>query len=97
MIYKELLDYDIKAYVYEPNADKGEVKREYGIPLIETIEEYKPYDAVIAAVNHESFAETIDLQSIKLIQNDGCPVLIDVKGLYNKKDAVSQGFIYWQL
>ncbi len=65
--------------------------------MIESIEDYKPYDAVIAAVNHDSFAETIDLQSIKHIQNAGFPVLIDVKGLYNKKDAISQGFIYWQL
>ena len=96
-IYKELLDYDIKAYVYEPNADKEEVKRGYGIPLIETTEDYKPYDAVIAAVNHESFAEAIDLQSIKHIQNDSSPVLIDVKGLYNKEDAISQDFIYWRL
>ena len=83
-IYKELLDYDIKAYVYEPKADKEEVKREYGIPLIETIDDYKPYDAVIGAVNHELFADTIDLERVRLIQNDGSPVLIDVKGLYNQ-------------
>ena len=96
-IYKELLDYDIKAYVYEPNADKEEVKREYGISLIETIDDCKPYDAVIAAVNHELFTDTIDLERVRLIQNDGSPVLIDVKGLYDKKDAIRQGFIYWQL
>ena len=96
-IYKELLDYGIEAYVYEPNADKEEVTKEYGISLLESIDDCKPYDAAVAAVKHESFIESIDLERIKLIQNDACPVLIDVRGLYNKKDAISQGFIYWQL
>ncbi len=80
-----------------PNADKEEITKEYDISLLESIDDCKPYDAVVVAVKHESFAETINLERVKLIQNNACPVLIDVRGLYNRKDAIKQGFIYWQL
>mgnify|MGYP000495020015 CR=1 FL=1 len=39
--------------VYDPHADKHEVKEEYGIDLIESISER--YNAIILAVSHKEF------------------------------------------
>jgi UDP-N-acetyl-D-galactosamine dehydrogenase len=31
------------------------------------------------------------------MENGDPPVLIDIKGMYNRKKAVSEGFLYWRL
>jgi UDP-N-acetyl-D-galactosamine dehydrogenase len=53
-IYKELSTYNTHIDVYDPWANKGEVKVEYGIDLIENFEQ-KKYDAIILAVAHTEF------------------------------------------
>ena len=52
-IYNELLQYGIKVDIYDPHANKHEVKEEYKITLIDQIE--KNYDAIILAVSHHEF------------------------------------------
>ena len=50
-IVKELIDFNMAVDVYDSWASKEEVKHEYGIDLINTLEDGK-YDAVILAVDH---------------------------------------------
>jgi UDP-N-acetyl-D-galactosamine dehydrogenase len=61
-IYKELNQFGLAVDVYDPYADKHEVKEEYQIQLIDNIE--KQYDAVILAVSHEKFLN-IDYKALK--------------------------------
>jgi UDP-N-acetyl-D-galactosamine dehydrogenase len=97
-IYNELREYGIEVYVYDPHAYPEEVKKEYGIELVEDIDKYKPYDAVVVAVRHRQFIESFSLEKHKeLMENGDPPVLIDIKGMYNRKKAVSEGFLYWRL
>ena len=97
-VHNELKEYGIDVYVYDPFAYPEEVKEEYGIELIDDIQEYVPYDAVVVAVKHRPFVEELDFKEYKkLMNNTDKPVLIDIKGLYNKNKAIKEGFQYWRL
>ncbi len=90
-IYKELKSYGIQEIdVYDPNADKNEVEEEYGIKLINAIE--NSYNIVIFAVAHKIF-KSFNLEKLKSITKPNA-VIIDVKGTMKK---YSQEFIYWSL
>ncbi|MEZ0322721.1 MAG: UDP binding domain-containing protein [Hydrogenothermaceae bacterium] len=95
-IYKELKEYGVEVFINDPFAYPEEVKHEYNIDLLTDIESQKPYDAVIVAVKHRPFIEEMDFKKYKGIMNTN-PVLIDVKGIYNKEKAEKEGFIYWRL
>ncbi len=95
-IYNELREYDIEVFVFDPYAYKEEVKEEYGVDLIENIKSYTPYDGFVVAVKHKYFIENFDLDWFVPLSN-GKVVLIDVKGIYDKKMALKKGFLYWRL
>ncbi|MDM7274252.1 MAG: nucleotide sugar dehydrogenase [Sulfurihydrogenibium azorense] len=97
-VYNELKEYGVEVYIYDPYAYPDEVKHEYGIELLDNIEKHTPYDAVIVAVKHKPFIEELDFKQYKkLMNNGGIPILIDVKGIYNKEKALKEGFLYWRL
>ena len=60
-IIRELQQFNMNVDVYDPHANKYEVREEYGIELVETIS--IKYDAVILAVAHKEFLE-INIRSI---------------------------------
>jgi UDP-N-acetyl-D-galactosamine dehydrogenase len=79
-IYDELKAFGLEVDVYDPWADKKEVKAEYEIELASTIE--NEYEAVILAVSHNEF------ESLKLRENESSSLVIfDLKS-YLKLDSV---------
>jgi UDP-N-acetyl-D-galactosamine dehydrogenase len=62
-IYKELKAFSMDVDVYDPWANRDEVKAEYGIEMIDD-GQFKHYDAVILAVAHHQFLD-IDYRGIK--------------------------------
>jgi UDP-N-acetyl-D-galactosamine dehydrogenase len=58
-IIRELKEFECNIDVYDPWADKDEVRNEYGIEILSTINSQQSieYDAVILAVAHEQFRE----------------------------------------
>lgn len=96
-IYKELKEYEVDVKIADPCANKEEVLHEYSIELIDDIERHNPYDAIIIAVKHKKFMDEFDFKRYKKISDSKCPVLIDIKGLYNKEEAIKEGFLYWRL
>ena len=81
-IYKELISFGLEVDIYDPNANKYDVKKELGINLIDTITKY---DAIILAVSHKQFNE-IDFESLKLSSNS---ITFDIKGTL-PRSSVSQ-------
>lgn len=77
-IYNELLQYGINVEVYDPHADKNEVKEEYNIKLIEKIG--TNYDAIILAVSHKEFLN-INFKSVIKGENS---VIFDTKSFLNR-------------
>lgn len=94
-IYYELKDYGIEPYIYDPLALRDEVKNEYNIDLVSDLKEFSPYDAIILAVKHEKFLK-YEISFLRAFTGKN-PVLIDVKSVYNKKEAEKAGFLYWRL
>lgn len=96
-ILNELCDYEIKAAVYDPVADKAEAKREYGIDLIGK-DELIDFDAVIVAVDHDVF-RGISVKDFEAMYSEECSqkVLFDVKELFDKKEYENAGFVYRSL
>lgn len=90
----ELKEYGIDAYVTDPIANNNEVEREYGIRLIEEMS--RSFDAIVVAVNHEEY-KRISLNDIRKKLSRNRNTLIDLKGLFNKIEAVEHQFKYWRL
>jgi UDP-N-acetyl-D-galactosamine dehydrogenase len=76
-IYDELKAFGLEVDVYDPWADKKEVKAEYGIELTELFD--IEYNAVIIATAHNEFKE-IDLTKI----SKNIHVLFDTKSIVEK-------------
>lgn len=94
-IIKELREYDVEVVVSDPIADYSEVLHEYKLELKE-LEDVDSIDAVIIAVKHMVY-DNIKLEDLKKLFQTNKPVLIDVKGLFNRKDAENMEFTYWRL
>jgi UDP-N-acetyl-D-galactosamine dehydrogenase len=94
-IIKELREYDIEVEVTDPIANEFEVLSEYNIQLKQW-NDIGFVDAVIIAVKHKAY-ESIKLEDIKKIFTNSKPVIIDVKRLFDRKDAEKLEFVYWGL
>jgi len=79
-VIQELQQYGCHVDVYDPWANKEEVKEEYGLNLVDCYYE-KKYDAVTLAVAHKEFKE-LDLAQLR---NGHEAVIYDIKGIWNKE------------
>lgn len=77
-IYHTLAEYTSNITIFDPWANAGDVKREYGIEVVNQLPQFK-YDAVILAVAHKEF---LQLDVRQLVVEGG--VLYDVKGCLDK-------------
>jgi len=73
-VYNELKEFGLEVDAYDYEADRTEVKDEYGINLIDEIKE--KYDGILLAVAHNKFSE-IDILSLKKDQES---IVFDLKG-----------------
>lgn len=96
-IYKELGEYGITPIVVDPAADADEARRLYGIEF-QTMEAVKDMDAVLIAVSHEQFL-SFTKEDINQWFNPSHDkkVLMDIKGLFDKKDFEGEEYLYWRL
>lgn len=95
-IVRELSGYGIKPIVVDPWADKPDVYKEYGVELSDE-SELKNLDAVILAVAHSQFKE-LSVEKLDEMYAPGVnKVLIDVKGILDKKECLDNGYLYWRL
>lgn len=94
-IIRELKEYGIDVVVNDPAASNDEVLHHYGIKLCE-LEDINNVDAVIMAVPHKEY-EDLALSTIKGLYNGGDRVLVDVKGVFDIREAEANNFIYWRL
>ena len=96
-IYKELQEYGITPMVVDPAADAAEANRLYGITF-NTMEDIKEMDAVIVAVSHKQFL-TLDKEKISSLYSKAHAkkVLVDIKGIFDRKEYSTEDYIYWRL
>ena len=94
-IINELKDYRIDALISDPIASEREVEEMYNLKLTE-FDSIKEVDAVIFAIAHEEYKK-INLEDLKKLYRHAEPLLIDVKGIFNKSEVLNLGFKYWRL
>ena len=96
-IYKELGEYGIVPVVVDPAADAEEAERLYGITF-QSMEAVHDMDAVIIAVAHEEFLK-FGRKAVDGFYNPAHRrrVLLDIKGLLNRKDYQTEDYLYWRL
>ena len=83
----------INVEVTDPHADSDELKEEYGFGLIGEVG--KDYDAVIVAVNHDSYKAHTPEYFKSLMKEQ--PIVMDLKGIYQPNDFLEAGLSYWRL
>lgn len=94
-IVKELREYGIEPLIADPEADIEETKRLYGVELI-SLESIKNMDAVILTVAHKSFTG-LKKADFDQFYGNGLKILLDIKGLLNRKEYEDAGYSYWRL
>jgi UDP-N-acetyl-D-galactosamine dehydrogenase len=78
-IYAELKQFGLEIDIYDPWADIAEVKHEYGLDVMNELNNSVVYDAIIVAVAHNEFLK-FDYQKIK--RNNG--VIFDTKACLDR-------------
>ncbi|MBW8687362.1 nucleotide sugar dehydrogenase [Chitinophaga rhizophila] len=78
-IYTELRQFGLDVDIYDPWADTHEVKHEYGVDVLNKLDNTIVYDAIIVAVAHNEFLK-FDYQKIK--RNNG--VIFDTKSCLDR-------------
>lgn len=89
-IIKELEDFGVRVDVVDPHASAADVKREYGVRMIEAPQ--PAYDAVILAVAHKEYKGKDEAYFKALCQPSA--VFADLKGLYRGR---IHELTYWSL
>ena len=97
-IYNELKEYGITAAIADPAADADEAKRLYGIDFVD-MSTIIDCDAVILAVAHEQFKSLSQADFDKMFKagDNSKKVLVDIKGLLDRKEYENAGYNYWRL
>ena len=75
---KSFKEYGTQVTIFDPQADKGEVKHEYDLEIENKLPK-ETFDAVVLAVSHKEF-KAIDLNSISSENT----VIFDIKGFFDK-------------
>ena len=94
-IVNELKEYGITPAIADPAADADEANRLYGIDFVD-MNAIKDMDAVVLAVAHECFKE-LSKNEIDNLYGDGKKIMIDIKGLLDRKEYEAAGYEYWRL
>ena len=97
-IMNELAEYGITPVVADPVADAEEGKQHYGIEFVD-INTVKDMDAVIIAVGHTEFMNFSmnDIDAMFANGDNSGKVIVDVKGVLDRKTYSEAGYQYWRL
>jgi len=93
-LIKELKDFGLNVFVYDPLASPDVVKKEYNIDMLKNIDEFAPYDCIIISVKHNLFKKYSGDFFKQILTKPY--ILVDIKGIFEdiKQD---KDFIYWSL
>ena len=88
-IVKGLIEYEVDLYGYDPLLSLNQIN-EFNIKAVDEL--VIKFDCIIITVAHDEFKK-MTLDDIKKFMNEK-PVLIDVRGMFDKKLAIENGFNY---
>src|SRR5690554_1796355 len=97
-IVNELKEYGLTPMIADPEADAEEAKHEYGI-VFDSVEDIKGMDAIVVAVGHDQFLRFTQEDFNKMFKegSNDSKVLLDIKGILDRKEYEVAGYRYWRL
>lgn len=96
-IVRELREYGIEPWIFDPVSDTKEAKELYGINFVSK-KDISGVDAIVLAVAHNEFLRLTPLDLNAFYKIDAKEkVLIDVKGILDKRKFEESGYQYWRL
>lgn len=97
-IVHELGEYGITPVIADPTADSDEAKRLYDVEFVD-MATIRDCDAIVLAVAHEAFKAVSEAVFDKMFKtgDNGKKVLVDIKGLLDRKQYEAAGYKYWRL
>ncbi len=93
-IIRELEDYGINVQVSDSMADPAEALHEYGVKLC-PFDGLKPCDALVVAVAHQEY-RSLSIDTLRAMMNDA-PLIMDVKGIYDRQVIEKSNIRFWRL
>lgn len=94
-IIRELEEYGVKVTVIDDIADAQEARRLYGIDIIK-LEDMHKSDAIAVCVQHDIF-KNLTCKWFDDFYLSSQKLLFDLKGIYDKKQFMDNGYYYWRL
>ena len=94
-IVKELREYSIEPIIADPVADSDEAEKLYGVKFTD-VSAIKDMDGVILAVAHEEFGK-FTIEDMDCFWGGSPKVLLDIKGVLDRKVYEKAGYCYWRL
>lgn len=94
-IANELKEYGIDPIITDPVADAEEAAKLYGVQFSD-MDRIANMDAVILAVAHTAFSD-LTMCDLDAMFGIGTKVLLDIKGLLDRKEYEAAGYSYWRL
>ena len=94
-IVKELREYGVEPLIADPVADAEEAQQLYGVKFVQ-MSEIRNMDEVILAVSHLEFSQ-LSVADMNNFFGEGVKVLLDVKGVFDRKTYEEAGYCYWRL
>jgi UDP-N-acetyl-D-galactosamine dehydrogenase len=94
-IISELKEYGVEVLVHDPLADPAAARFHYGVELL-PLKDIHDVDAVVLSVAHRAYQD-MGLTQIAALCRKECPILIDIKALFEPEKARSLGIRYWRL
>lgn len=95
-IINELKGYGIDPIIVDPVADKEDAEKFYDIKISD-LEDLNNLDCLIIAVAHQEFKEMGISEFSKMFKNNETKILVDIKGIKEKKAFLNEGYLYWRL
>lgn len=92
-VINELNNLNVNTHVYDPFANKEDVKKVYDIDLVDSYD--GKYDAIIIGVAHNQFKD-IGIDEINELSKDK-PIVIDLKSILGKDIQKNEDISYWSL
>ena len=91
---KELKEFGVQAYGYDPLLSKEEIDG-FGVNALDNLDVKLKMDGVIVAVAHDEFKK-MKLEDVSKFMNNK-PIIVDVRRMFDGEDARKNGFYYKEL
>ena len=95
-LIEALKERGVMCSIFDPVADRDEVRECHGYELLDDVDIDAPYHAVVIAVKHQVFSRRFTIKQLRMLMVASGGVLVDVKSMYRSAD-VPEGLLYWRL